>query len=78
MYHTLEFRLNLVLDLETSPRNWLQQLKIEKGARLKSQLKPYVVETVDGPVEVADLFFDDGTVARAVVFACFKFADEAD
>jgi hypothetical protein len=76
MYHTLEFRLNFVLDLETSPSNWLQQLNIKQGVRLKAQLRPYVVEIEDGPVEVADLFFEDGTTARAVVFACFSFVDE--
>jgi len=76
MYHMLEFRLDFVLDLETSPKNYLQQLNIKQGARLKAQLKPYVVETPDGPVEVADLFFEDGASARAVVFACFSFVDE--
>jgi hypothetical protein len=76
MYHTIEFRLDFVLDLETSPSNWLQQLNIKQGARVKVQLKPYVVETPDGPVEVADLFFEDGATARAVVFACFNFVDE--
>jgi len=76
MYHTLEFRLDFVLDLETSPSNWLQQLNIKQGSRLKAQLKPYVVETADGPVEVADLFLEDGTIARAVVFACFGFVDD--
>lgn len=76
MYHTVEFRLDFMLDLETSPKNYLQQLNIKQGERLKAQLKPYVVETPDGPVEVADLYFEDGATARAVVFACFSFVDE--
>ena len=46
-----------------------------KGSRLRAQLKPYVVETAGGPVEVADLFFEDGTSARTVPFAGFAFVD---
>jgi hypothetical protein len=33
-----------------------------------------VVETDDGPVEVADLFFADGTTTRSVRFEAFAFA----
>jgi hypothetical protein len=41
---------------------------------VRAQLKPYVADTADGPVEVADLFFEDGTATRQVPFACFRFA----
>jgi hypothetical protein len=34
-----------------------------------------VVEAPDGPVEVADLFFADGTTVCGVPFAAFHFAD---
>jgi hypothetical protein len=39
------------------------------------QIKPYVMETEDGPIEVADLFFVDGTTARMVPFESFSFVD---
>jgi hypothetical protein len=48
---------------------------LHKGARWQAQIKPYVVETADGPVEVADLFFEDGTATRTVPFACFSLVD---
>jgi hypothetical protein len=46
---------------------------IQRGTYLQAELKPYVVETKDGPVEVADLFFADGTTARSVPFKAFSF-----
>ncbi len=46
---------------------------MKKGTRVRAQVKPYVVEADDGPVEVADLFFEDGTATRAVPFALFSF-----
>jgi hypothetical protein len=39
------------------------------------QLRPFVLETDEGLLEVADLFFEDGTAARAVPFASFSFID---
>jgi hypothetical protein len=61
MYHTIEFHGGLTVDLEVFPKQPLERLRIGKGSRLIAQVKPYVVETPDGPVEVADLFFADGT-----------------
>jgi hypothetical protein len=75
MYHTIEFATELVVDVEISRRQPLERVFIRMGARLQAQIKPYVVETEDGPVEVADLFFEDGTGTRAVPFACFSFVD---
>jgi hypothetical protein len=54
MYHTIEFADEMVVDLEISPRHWLEQMLIRRGTRLQAQIKPYVVETADGLVEVAD------------------------
>ena len=73
MYHTLRFTTDLILDLEVSSRQPLERLRIRKGDRLPAQVKPYVVETAEGPVEVADLFFEDGTATRRVPFAYFAF-----
>ena len=75
MYHTIEFATDITVDLEVSPKHRLERLLIRKGTRLSAQLKPHVVETEDGPVEVADLFFADGTTARSVPFHHFRFVD---
>lgn len=76
MYHAIEFRLMGLAELETRGRSHLEQLVIREGTRLNAQIKPYVVETKRGPVEVADLFLEDGSVARAVRMATFRFLDE--
>jgi hypothetical protein len=44
---------------------------VKPGEKRCAQLKPYVIETNQGPVEVADLFFDDGTATRTVPYAMF-------
>jgi hypothetical protein len=77
MYHTIEFAADLWVDLETSPRHRLARLLLRRGTRLPAQVRPYVVEAAEGPVETADLFFADGTAARGVPFACFCFVDES-
>jgi hypothetical protein len=75
MYHTVEFAVEFVADLEVPRRHRLERVLLHKGARRQAQIKPYVVETEDGPVEVADLFFEDGTATRTVPFACFSLVD---
>jgi hypothetical protein len=73
VYHTIRFDVALVADLEVLPAQPLERVRIRKGDRLQVQVKPYVVETAGGPVEVADLFFEDGTTTRRVPFAWFTF-----
>jgi hypothetical protein len=75
MYHTIAFAADQWVDLERSPRHRLERLRVRCGERRRAQLRPHVVETPAGPVEAADLFFDDGTTARDVPFACFAFVD---
>jgi hypothetical protein len=75
VYHTIEFFTNLVADLEVGRQKPLERVLIHKGSRLLVQLKPYVVETVHGPIEVADLFFEDGSCIRTVPFACLAFVE---
>jgi hypothetical protein len=75
MYHTIQFAEELLIDLEISPRHWLEQMVMRRDARLQAQVKPYVVETELGPIEVADLFFADGTSTSMVPFASFSFVD---
>jgi hypothetical protein len=75
MYHTIEFASQFMVDLEVSPRQPLERMLIHAGTRMRVQLKPYVLEGKEGPVEVADLYFESGTVTRAVPFAHFSFVD---
>jgi hypothetical protein len=75
MYHTIEFVGDFVIDLEVSRRTRLERMRIEKGTRLKVLMKPGVVEGEHGPIEVADLFFEDGTATRSVPFHWFFFVD---
>ena len=75
MYHTIEFNGDFTVVLEVSPKQPREQLRISSGTRLSAQIKPYVVESPDGPVEVADLFFDDGTTTRSVPFELFCFVN---
>jgi hypothetical protein len=75
MYHTIQFTADLVFDLEVKPDQPLERVHVHRGTRLPAQVKPYVVETREGPVEVADLFFEDGTATRTVPFAYLHFTD---
>jgi len=75
MYHTIEFRKALAVDLEVSPKLPLERLAVREGTRTKVQIKPYVVETEDGLIEMADLYFADGTTTRTVPFESFVFVD---
>ncbi len=75
MYHTIEFGVQFPCDLEIPQKQRLERMRIRRGTRLQARLKPYVVECEDGLVEVADLFFEDGTATRMVPFACFTFVD---
>jgi hypothetical protein len=75
MLYTIELGMDYACLLETSPRNRSERLRLKKGTRLQAILKPHVVELKWGPVEVADLFFADGSAARGVPFAVFAFTD---
>jgi hypothetical protein len=75
MYHTIAFAADLILDLEISPQHWLERTVIRRGRKVKAQIRPHVVEMSEGPVEVADLFFEDGTTARNIRFDSFSFVD---
>ena len=75
MLHTIQFAAEFVALPEVVPQGQRRRALIRKGDRLKAQVRPYVVETKRGPVEVADLSFEDGTAARRVPFACFCFLD---
>jgi hypothetical protein len=75
VYHTIQFAAEFVALPDISPTHHRRRALIRKGDRLKAQVHPYVTETDEGPVEVADLFFEDGTTTRRVPFAYFAFVE---
>ena len=75
MYHAIQFAEEFMVDLEISPKHRLERMLIRRGTRLPAQIKPYAVEADDGPVEVADLYFADGTTTPTVPFELFSFVD---
>jgi hypothetical protein len=75
MYHTIQFAAEFVALPEVVPQGQRRRALIRKGDRLKAQVRPYVVETRRGPAEVADLLFEDGSVARRVPYRCFSFVE---
>lgn len=75
MFHTIQFAAEFMVDLEISSKHRLERVLLRAGDRVRAQIRPYVVETEDGPQEMADLFFDDGTATRGVRYECFTFVD---
>jgi hypothetical protein len=73
MYHTLQFTEDYKGKREIARNQRLERIRIKTGSQVRAEVKPYVVEGADGPVEVADLFFEDGTATRTVPFAYFAF-----
>ena len=76
MYHTIEFRVPRLAQVAAFGKSQLTQVPIKRGARVRAEIVPYVVESSLGPVEVADLFLEDGSTARSVRYASFRFIDE--
>jgi hypothetical protein len=76
VYHTIQFAVEFEATLEVSRKLLRERVLIRKGDRVEAQLRPHVLETEGGPVEVADLFFIDGTATRDVPFASFAFVDD--
>jgi thymidylate kinase len=72
---TIEFTSDVTVYLEVSPKQLLERLYIRKGDHRRAQIKPYVEQTEDHPVELADLLFADGTTTRRVPFEMFSFVD---
>lgn len=75
MYHHIQFRLKARAEVEWPGSAHLEQLVIRAGTKTRALIKPHVRETKEGPVEVADLHFEDGIIARDVRFASFTFVD---
>ena len=77
MYHTIEFGADFIVDLEVSPKHPLERMMIESGRRARTQVKPYVIETTEGPSRSCRSFFEDGVI-RSVPFALFSFVEDGD
>lgn len=75
MHHLIEFCSDFTAELEVSPKHRLERLRVRRGTWARLALRPYVRETGGGPIEVADLYFEDGTVAREVPFDRFRFVE---
>ena len=75
MLHRIEFRWLVLAEIDRPEYALLQRIVIKEGTRLSAKIKPYMAESPDGPIEVADLYLEDGSVARAVRFAAFRFLE---
>jgi hypothetical protein len=75
MIHPIEFRWLVLAEIDRPEYALMQRVVIAEGTRLLADIKPYVAESPDGPIEVADLHLEDGSVAQAVRFAAFRFLD---
>jgi hypothetical protein len=75
MYYRIEFCTAFTVDLVVAARQQCERVRIHQGMRAYASVCPYVVETPGGPVEAADLVFEDGSVARGVRYGQFRFMD---
>jgi hypothetical protein len=76
MAHLVEFRWVVLAEIDRPEYAYPQRVIIKEGTQLAARIRPYVTESPDGPVEVADLHLEDGSTARAVRFAAFRFLDQ--
>jgi len=72
MYHVIEFVTDWWADVEPAPGQLLERLRVRRGTRRRARVLPRVAESADGPVETADLVFEDGSVARGMSRAAFR------
>jgi hypothetical protein len=76
MFHAIEATAAFTVDRVRSPKKSKERLEIPKGTRLRAQIRAHVAETEDGPVEVADLLFEDGAALCGVPYAYFRFVEK--
>jgi len=75
MFHQIEFCWAVFADVERPDYAFMQRMVIKCGDRFAARRKPYVAESANGPVEVADLYLEDGTIVKEVRYAAFRFLD---
>jgi len=77
VFHMIEFNVPLpdpeLREEDMRPRS--DPLRVRRVTRALVKLRPYVVTLSGDLVEVADLHFEDGTVAHQVPYARFHFVD---
>jgi hypothetical protein len=71
-YH-LRFRDTCRVDLQIRGKPRLERVKIRSGEVIEAHVRPFVQETDNGPIEMADLFLGAEGVLRGVPMACFQF-----
>jgi hypothetical protein len=76
MFHRIEFTLRVRADLAIPGQRRLERIILGTGTQLRAEIRPYVSESDLGPLEVADLFLEDGSAVQSVKFASFRFVDE--
>jgi hypothetical protein len=75
MYHNITLADDLLIHFAYAPSGRRGRLLIPRGIPRRAHVRPYVVDTEDGPVEVADLFFEDGPATHMLRCECFAFVD---
>jgi hypothetical protein len=75
VYHVIAFVAGVWADREWDSRRPAERVLLRGGSRVRAQVRPRILAGRYGPVEAADLFFEDGTVVRKMPFALFAFAD---
>ena len=75
MIHPIEFQRQVFAEVDLPEHTYTQRVIIKEGTRLSAGIKPYVTESSDGPIEVADLLLEDGSIARAVRYSAFRFIE---
>jgi len=66
--------VNHQFDLQMPKKARLEQIVIKEGEIIEARVRPYVQETQDGPVEVADLDLPGDGTLLAVRMELFCFA----
>jgi hypothetical protein len=73
--HVVEFVIDWWAELEWGNGRPLEQVLLRRGTRRSAVVRPRILRQGNAPIEAADLFFDDGTIARGVPFAAFTFVE---
>jgi hypothetical protein len=76
MFHSIEFTLRVRAGMAIPGQRRLEKIVLQTGTRLRAEIRPYVAESDLGPLEVADLFLEDGSAVHNVNFASFRFLDD--
>lgn len=75
MYHEIQFRTKVVVDVRVPGRSRLERLVVQDGTTIRAEIQPFVEESADGPVESANLYLEDGTTLLGIPMAWFQFPD---